>query len=167
MLACLDVDYRPDHAIAAAVVFRDWPDATPAAEHTATIRDVAPYVPGQFYRRELPCLLAVLRQIPHPLRGIVIDGYVHLDAAHRPGLGAHLHDALGGPAASPFIIGVAKTPFATAPAEQALRGQSAAPLYVTAVGIDPRVAADHVRAMHGPHRVPTLLKRVDRLCRHA
>lgn len=30
-----------------------------------------------------------------------------------------------------------------------------------AAGADPAEAAEKVRAMHGPHRVPALLKRVD------
>jgi deoxyribonuclease V len=39
------------------------------------------------------------------------------------------------------------------------------PLYVTAAGVGVDQAAAWVRSMHGPHRLPTLLKRVDRLCR--
>jgi len=46
-----------------------------------------------------------------------------------------------------------------------LRGDSRRPLYVTAAGLDPAAAALHVRSMHGPFRIPTLLKRVDQLCR--
>ena len=38
-------------------------------------------------------------------------------------------------------------------------------LFVTAVGVDANEAADLVREMHGDHRIPTLLKRVDALCR--
>ena len=30
MKACVDVDYRDDHAVAACVLFRDWGDAEPA-----------------------------------------------------------------------------------------------------------------------------------------
>ena len=33
-------------------------------KHTAIIHDVKPYVPGEFFRRELPCLLEVLRAVP-------------------------------------------------------------------------------------------------------
>ena len=50
-------------------------------------------------------------------------------------------------------------------ARAVLRGRSAAPLYVTAVGLDVDDAATHVRRMHGDHRVPTLLRRLDHLCR--
>jgi len=64
------------------------------------------------------------------------------------------------------VIGVAKTQFAGAePVELVLRGRSRTPLYVTAAGVDVADAASHIRAMHGPHRIPTLLKRVDQLCR--
>ena len=38
-----------------------------------------------------------------PLEVIIVDGYVALDAGGRPGLGAHLHAALG---ASVAVIGV-------------------------------------------------------------
>jgi deoxyribonuclease V len=47
------------------------------------------------------------------------------------------------------------------------RGGSAKPLYVTAAGIAAETAAAHVAAMHGAHRIPTLLKLVDRLVREA
>jgi deoxyribonuclease V len=93
---------------------------------------------------------------------IVIDGYVWL-GHQRPGLGAHLYEALGGSVA---VIGVAKTSFVKAePVVPVLRGRSRSPLHVTAVGMDVAEAASHIRTMHGPHRVSTLLKRVDQLSR--
>ncbi len=165
VIACVDVDYRTDHAAAACVLLRDWTDAKPSAELVARIDEVAEYEPGAFYKRELPCILAVLSRVSDPLACVVVDGYVWLDAHRRPGLGARLHEALGG--AIP-VVGIAKKPFGEATfAESVLRGTSLTPLYVTAVGLDPHVAADHLRAMHGPHRIPTLLTRVDRLCRDA
>ncbi|EDY17193.1 putative endonuclease V (deoxyinosine 3endonuclease) [Chthoniobacter flavus Ellin428] len=162
MLACLDVDYRDTGACAAAVVFRDWSDAIALEERTVQITEVQPYEPGQFYRRELPCLLAVLRTLP-PIETVIIDGYVWLEGTATPGLGAHLHEALGG---GSVIIGVAKTKFQGADrAQEILRGTSQKPLYVTAEGVPVDVAAERVRSMHGAHRIPTLLKRVDDLCR--
>ena len=163
MLACLDVDYRADHAVAACVYFAAWTDPAPAHEAIAHVTDLAPYVPGAFYRRELPCLLAVLgTRSTHDLAAIVVDGYAWL-GPDRPGLGAHLHAALGGHIP---VIGVAKTAFHdTALALPIVRGDSQRPLYVTAVGLDPKVAAAHVEAMHGAFRLPTMLQRVDRLAR--
>lgn len=163
MIACLDVDYRDAGACAAAIVFRDWSDAVATEERTVWIAEVQPYEPGQFFRRELPCLLAVLRTLP-PIETMIIDGYVWLEGTSKPGLGAHLYEALGG---NSVVIGVAKTKFQGADgAREVLRGTSQKPLYVTAVGVPVDVAAERVRAMHGAHRIPTLLKRVDDLCRH-
>lgn len=162
MLASLDVSYRGDSALAAAVLFRSWIDTQPARELTIHIQPVAPYVPGEFYRRELPCLLAVLAQIEEPLETVVIDGYVWLSAEGKPGLGAHLYKALGHKMA---VIGVAKTVFCGAPAIAVQRGRALRPLYVSAAGISAETAAEHIHNMHGVYRIPTLLKRADELCR--
>ena len=162
MIACVDVDYREVGAVAACVCFQAWGDDTRASESAIEIRDVAPYQSGQFYRRELPCILAVLKFLSELPQVIVIDGYVWL-GAQRPGLGAHLHEALGRQVA---VIGVAKTKFVRAePVELVLRGRSRSSLYVTAAGMDLAEAASHIRAMHGPYRIPTLLKRADQLSR--
>jgi deoxyribonuclease V len=165
MLACLDVSYGVQDAVAACLLFRAWHDAALQRSLTAHIPNIAPYQPGAFYQWELPCLLAVLQKVEDPLELIVVDGYVWLSAEGRPGLDAWLFEALGGRVA---IVGVAKTSFHGAPgfAEPVLRGGSARPLYVTAAGADPAVAAGWIRAMHGAHRIPTLLRRVDQLCCH-
>ena len=93
----------------------------------------------------------------------LVDGYVWVGAARRPGLGAHLHGALGGGVA---VVGVAKSRYRGTPdARPVRRGGSARPLPVTAVGMAPELAAERVRSMHGEHRLPTLLRRVDQLCR--
>jgi deoxyribonuclease V len=164
MKACVDVDYRGEGALAAVVGFRDWADASSAFEATEPIATVAEYQPGQFYKRELPCLLAVLARLPQPPELVIVDGYVWLGGEERPGLGGHLFDALGKRVP---VIGVAKSKFLSARlALPALRGESATkPLFVTAAGMDVMDAVKAVRAMHGHNRLPTLLKRVDSLCR--
>lgn len=166
MLVCTDVDYRPDDsARAAAIFFEFWADETPALERVQRIEQVAPYQPGQFYQRELPCLLAVLSGHLSDLEAVIIDGYVSLDARGRKGLGQYLFEALG--TVIP-VIGVAKTAFQGSPhALHLRRGNSQTPLYVTAAGIDVQEAAQCIQGLHGLHRMPTLLKRVDRLCRDA
>ena len=165
MIACLDAAYGEASASAACAIAAGWDAPTPL--HEATIRrgEAAAYEPGAFYKRELPLLLAVLAEIAEAPDIIVIDGYVWLDGAGKPGLGAHLHAALGGPA----IVGVAKTEFHGARnwSEVVRRGRSALPLFITSAGMPPGAAADGVRRMHGPHRIPTLLQRVDRLARDA
>lgn len=162
MIACLDVYYRDAGACAAGVAFRDWADASAFDERTVQIADVQPYEPGQFYRRELPCLLAVLRLLP-PVDSVIVDGYVWLGSASKPGLGAHLYEALNREVA---VIGVAKTKFRGADqAREVSRGSSKRPVFVTAAGMDSDLAAELVRTMHGDSRIPSLLARVDYLCR--
>jgi deoxyribonuclease V len=165
LIAILDVDYRDPGAVAAAVLAADWSDPDPAQLLVAHLPVVAEYVPGEFFRRELPCLLTILAACQARPHVCVIDGYVWL-GPDRPGLGARLFEALGG---SVPVVGIAKSCFRSAGpvAAQVLRAKSRQPLWVTAVGIDLAAAAEAVRSMHGPHRLPTLLKRADQLARTA
>jgi deoxyribonuclease V len=162
MIAGLDVHYEGTTAFAAGVIFRHWTDDSPLDEKVIKVSPVEPYQPGQFYRRELPCLLATLQALP-AVETVVIDGYVWLDAKNKPGLGAHLYQALNEKIP---VIGVAKTLFQSAEGSlELIRGESNRPLYITAAGIDPVIATEHIRSMHGQFRIPTLLKRVDQLAR--
>jgi deoxyribonuclease V len=162
MIACLDVDYRDDAAFAAGIVFGDWPDANPLDEKIVRVTGIPPYQSGKFFRRELPCLLSILKVLPS-VGVIIIDGYVWLDG--KAGLGAYLHRALEGRVT---VIGVAKTKFRRASAARVVRrGCSTRPLFITAAGMSAEQAAECICSMHGPHRIPALLQRVDRLCRRA
>lgn len=165
----MDVQYddAADRARAAAVVFEAWRSAAPSLERVRPHRGLSPYVPGAFYERELPCLLPLVEELLRE-RGVgivIVDGYVELGAS--PGLGRRLAERLAAVGLAPAVVGVAKTPFrgAAGGAREVLRGGSARPLFVTARGLDPEVAAAGVAAMHGEHRIPTLLRRVDHLAR--
>ncbi len=165
MLACTDVFYPDvgDEAKAACLLFEKWESPSEVRAITEDVKGIAPYEPGAFYKRELPCLLAVLKKANTPLEVIVIDGYVWLSGDGRPGLGAYLYEALGG---STIVVGVAKTSFiGSGFAVPVVRGKSQKPLYVTSRGVEPAVAAGWIQRMHGPHRLPRLLKQVDSLCR--
>lgn len=156
-----DVAYDPPRALAAGVWASDWSAAEAAALHSVTVHGVADYEPGHFYRRELPCLMALVVALPELPDTIVVDGHAWLGRG-RPGLGAHLHRALDGV----VVVGVAKSRFAENDvAVPILRGSSKVPLYVSACGMAHAEAARRVSEMHGPHRVPTLLRRVDALSR--
>src|SRR5262245_105097 len=161
MIACVDVAYQGTRARAAGIAFRDWLEDSVVEERVLSLCDIEPYKSGQFFIRELPCLLAVLRVLP-PMQVVLIDGYVWLEE-NRPGLGAHLYQALEGRVA---VIGVAKSRYLVAENVQVIvRGKSKQPLYISAVGLSIAEAAEHVRSMHGPYRMPTLLKKVDLLSR--
>ena len=165
-IALLDVFYRPNRARAACVLAEHWQAEVPTSTHGIDISEVAEYEPGQFFRRELPCLLSVLQLLPVPPEWIVVDGYVWLSSAHRKGLGAYLFEALNHQIP---VIGIAKTAFFGAESSpvvaQVLRGESKKPLFVSAVGVDLGTARTWVQGMSGGYRVPTLLTLVDQLSR--
>ncbi len=158
----LDVHYRADGARAACAIVGSWEAAAPASTCVQDVGLVEPYEPGNFYRRELPCLLAVLYRLPSLPDVLVVDGYVWLPPGDRPGLGAHLYEALGGGAP---VMGIAKTAFAgvetCANIIPVLRGASRQPLFVTAAGMQPEFAAQCVRRMAGRGRIPDVVKIVD------
>ncbi|EUA42350.1 endonuclease V family protein [Mycobacterium xenopi 4042] len=164
MLIAVDVQYGELAVVTAAVGFTTWSDPTSTLECVfRTAVTAQAYRPGAFYKRELPFLLeaVALVQRRHPVATVVIDGHVWLREG-QPGLGARLYQALD---ARTAVIGVAKGAFAGGNAIPVRRGSSSRPLFVTAAGMDAHDAAELVRGMHGPHRVPTLLKRADRLAR--
>jgi deoxyinosine 3'endonuclease (endonuclease V) len=93
------------------------------AERTAVVPKMAPYRPGEFYRRELPPLRAVMGGMAG-LGLLMVDGYADLDPDGRPRLGARAHVEFGIP-----VIGVAKTRFRSAThAVAVLRGNSTRPV---------------------------------------
>lgn len=163
MLLAVDVHYEGSHALAGGVLFRRWSDGEAAGELTVPASAVADYRPGRFYLRELPCIMALVAQLDDLPVCIIVDGHVYLDAARTPGLGRRLYDALGGKAA---VVGVAKSRLAATPPDAAVfRGASSRPLYVTAAGMAQAQARRRIAGMHGPFRLPAMLKRADRLCR--
>jgi AraC family transcriptional regulator len=161
VIAVTDVHYRAARATAAAAVAAGWSDAAAAVERVVDTAICAPYTPGELYRRELPPLLAVLAALPALPSIVVVDGFAWL-GPDRPGLGVHLHRALGGRVA---VVGVAKSDFPSAGAIAVRRGSGARPLWVSAIGIGAELAAIEVAAMHGQHRLPTLIVRADHLAR--
>lgn len=163
MILAVDVDYREGKAVAAGIAFNDWENHVPAHTFITQTDQVEEYQPGEFYKRELPIILLLLEQLPQLPEIIIIDGYVYLDHHQKAGLGLHLYKALNAKVA---IIGVAKSRFQDIPSEtEVLRSGSNRPLFVTAIGIDESEARDSIKKMHGNHRLPTILKAVDRLCR--
>jgi deoxyribonuclease V len=160
MILLTDAHYRDDDTSrVAGLLVADWSDSAPTRELALEAGPVAPYEPGSFYKRELPCLLALLSTLDAPPDCVVVDGHAWVQPG-RPGLGAHLHAQTGIP-----VVGVAKRAFIDGGAIPVLRGESASPLYVTAAGCDPVAAAESVRGMAGPHRFPALLTWVDHLAR--
>jgi deoxyribonuclease V len=165
MIFATDVYYQDNKAVAAGVMLNTWEDREAVSQLIIQVDNVTEYEPGQFYKRELPCILELLRQLRCLPAYIVVDGYVYLDDAKKPGLGKHLYDALQ---AKSTVIGVAKTRFKDiSEGSELCRGTSQKPLYITAAGISDSEARTFITRMYGEHRIPAMLKLVDRLSRQA
>ncbi|WP_431479518.1 endonuclease V [Massilia eburnea] len=163
MLLAVDVQYRDDCGFAAGVLFQDWHSDRAVRTVSARVDGIGEYVPGEFYKRELPCILKLLSLVDEDIDCVIIDGFVYLDGDARPCLGKHLFDAVQGRYP---IVGVAKTSFAGISDQyEVLRGDSKRPLYVATAGYDLDDAKCSIAAMHGKHRIPSLLKIVDQRCR--
>ena len=67
--------YHGLEANAAGVLFDSWGDSVGRREIVTRVAPVAEYRPGQFYRRELPCLLALLELVKEPVELLIVDGY--------------------------------------------------------------------------------------------
>ena len=163
MILATDVQYAETTALAAGLLFSDWKSDVVKNVVLKNINKIEPYQAGAFYKRELPCILALLDDVDIKLDAIIIDGYVTLGKEEKEGLGMHLYKAIR---QSTPIIGVAKKSFIGTPENcQILRGKSKNPLYITAVGLSLQESKQLISNMHGNNRLPTLLKKVDQLCR--
>ncbi|NJO92211.1 MAG: endonuclease V [Chloroflexia bacterium] len=164
MILAIDVDYKGNTANAAGIVFKDWKDSESFKEYTVQLDKIKEYIPGQFYKRELPCLTALHRIVNEEVTTIIIDGFVWLSDIYKKGLGAYLYQKLDRKIP---VIGVAKKSFYSLGENyrEIYRGESKSPLFITSAGIDLDIAADNIKIMAGEHRLPILLKKVDFLCR--
>lgn len=163
MILAFDTYYTDNQAKTVCLAFADWADDKPGEILTEMLDSPAAYEPGAFYKRELPCIVSLLKQIDlNRVSVIVIDGFVVLDDFGKPGLGGRLYEYLDQKIP---VIGVAKTNFAQNVVNKrtVVRGQGSKPLFITALGIDLDTAAGYIKKMHGDFRLPTLLKELDRL----
>jgi len=163
MILAIDVHYEEGKGYVSGVSFEKWAAEEPLNLYSSVVNNVAEYKSGEFYKRELPCILALLDEHKILPNIIVIDGYVTLGASDKPGLGQYLYKALGEKVA---VVGVAKNGFIdNCDCETVYRGESKKPLYITAVGVSVDQVKSNISCMHGAYREPTLLKMADRACR--
>ncbi|PBI85080.1 Endonuclease V [Flavobacterium sp. ACN2] len=163
MILAFDTYYFDDKAKTICLEFAEWNEDKNFKIHSEIIDNVEEYIPGEFYKRELPCILSLLKQIDlSTIDVIVVDGFVYLNDENKYGLGGYLYEKLNKEIP---IIGVAKTNFASIEKNKKalFRGDSKKPLYITSIGIDLDEAYKKVESMAGEYRFPTLLKELDRL----
>ncbi|SDE00729.1 endonuclease V [Pedobacter soli] len=161
MKLIIDVAYSASRAKVVGGFFESWDDGSLLGISSKFVDHVGEYISGEFYKRELPCILAFLEDIDlKAIALIIIDGFIYLDDDGKKGLGAYLYESLG--RAIP-VIGVAKSKFYNNNAfvREIFRGQSKNGIYVSAIGIDLEDASGLVQGMSGDFRLPDLIKRVD------
>lgn len=161
MIVAIDVHYRTNFAKVVAIEFDNWTDSAPKHIYQEYIDQVEEYVSGEFYKRELPCILEILKKIDlSKLEAILVDGYVQLDDNGKPGLGMYVYQSLDEKIP---VIGVAKKGFKDNEKHviKVERGESKNPLYVTSIGVDLEETARHIKNMAGAYRMPDLLSILD------
>jgi len=160
MILAIDVHYRAEEAQAVGMLF-NWDSIHAIQIVNATVKDIKEYVPGEFYKRELPCLMDIINKIDlNSLEAIIVDGHVYIDNELNLGLGGKLWESLQQKVP---VIGVAKTSFFRNKNTviEVNRGKSDKPLYVSSIGMDVSLAACKVKEMAGGFRIPSLLKELD------
>ena len=60
MILAIDVAYTENAAQVAGIVFESWTSSSISNHYLITIKPIADYESGQFYKRELPCILKLL-----------------------------------------------------------------------------------------------------------
>ncbi|WP_299883592.1 endonuclease V [uncultured Lacinutrix sp.] len=160
MLLAIDVYYNKQSAKVVGALF-NWDDKEPRQIITCLYNNVLPYESGHFYKRELPCILELLKQIDlSKIKVIIIDGHCYINNNNDFGLGAYLYESLNNKIP---IIGVAKNKFKDTDTvtTEIFRGKSKKPLYVSTKGYCLKTAAINIKNMHGLYRIPSILKAVD------
>jgi deoxyribonuclease V len=165
MIYAFDTFYYEDFAKTVCIAFENWSSETENFIYTENTEITSDYENGAFYKRELPCILSLLKKIN--LKDgdlIIVDGYVTLDNSGKIGLGGHLYNSLN---KKYPVIGIAKNGFASEDdlRKTVFRGESKTPLFLTIIGIDADLVKTNVENMHGAYRIPTLLKKLDQLTR--
>ncbi|MDI9475652.1 MAG: endonuclease V [Natronincolaceae bacterium] len=161
-IACFDAYYREDCAKTCCILFETGTIEKNILEYCKITRPTEKYIPGEFYKRELPGILEVYWEIKRDINLVIVDGYVLLKDG-KIGLGGHLYRALEGRIP---VIGVAKSYFVNSRNYiKVYRGESNRPLYVSSIGIETGFAANLIKNLDGRYRIPNMLKRVDRLTR--
>lgn len=165
MIYAFDTFYYEDFAKTVCIAFENWTSETESFIYSENTEISSDYESGAFYKRELPCILSLLKKI-NLKEGdlIIVDGYVTLDNRGKIGLGGYLYESLD---KKYPVIGIAKNGFASEDdlRKTIFRGESKTPLFLTTVGIDSDDIKIKVENMFGAYRIPTLLKKLDQLTR--
>ena len=151
-------------------VFSHWNSKRPDYILESTVTEFSPYIPGEFYKRELPGILSIVQKVNlREFDTIILDGFTNLidnSGDFIPGLGERLeseitiHNNLS-------IIGVAKTLFGKSDlySYPLYRGSAKNPLWISITSgssIDLNTAYNRINSMYGDNKLPDILKQLDK-----
>lgn len=164
MIVVIDADYdEQNHKGHVAGIICDYTtDDLAKSTVTAVVDNIAEYCPGEFYRRELQCVDAILKQLDlKNIELIIVDGYADFGTEHKS-LGTYVFEKY-----HMAVIGIAKNHYdgCLLKNTEVTRGDSLKPLFVTAKGISAETAKEIVRNMVGEYRIPVLIKLADQAAR--
>lgn len=165
MIYGFDTYYYENFAKTVCIAFEKWDSETESFIYSENTEITSDYESGAFYKRELPCILSLLKKIDLQKGDlIIVDGYVTLDNSGKIGLGGYLYQSLD---EKYPVIGIAKNGFNSEDDQRrtVFRGESRTPLFLTAVGIDVDEIQSNIENMHGTYRIPTLIKKLNQLTR--
>ena len=176
MILALDSYYKDDICNTSLVVFENIHSSEPVYTDTIYTKVTSDYIPGEFYKRELPGIIKILAKLKgehvdiwNKITIIITDSFITLKHEDEVwgGLGQHLYDYLKSIGEDKIIYGVAKSNFCDSHliSYPVFRGTSSKPLYVQSVSTENTGVAFMIKNMHGEYRIPTMLKLVDQLSR--
>ena len=161
MVVIIDADYNEEtrEGHVAGIVAKDILAEKEEYVLTAIVTEVGDYIPGQFYKRELKSVEAIINQMKkEEIDLIVVDGYAD-SGTEEHALGTFVFEEYNIP-----VIGIGKTRYGRCVLEnlEVYRGKKAkSPLYVTSKGMDNEKAKKLVRQMAGDNRLPYFVKLAD------
>lgn len=179
MILITDVCYdeQNNSAHIGGITFSDWTsdDVIDKFEIDKTGID-AEYIPGEFYKREMPCLIKLWNSIPEDVKKnistVIVDGFYDIWDC-RPGMGHHFKDWLSENGYSNIeVVGIAKTKCRET-------NKFTLPVYRTKESKESKWRGaiwvngsnkneDYVKrvmSMAGKFRIPSIVKKVDHVSR--
>ena len=176
MILALDSYYKNDVCNTSLVVFENINSSEPIYTNTIYTKVTSDYIPGEFYKRELPGIIKILEKLKdehtniwNNIKIIITDSFVTLKHGcdEWKGLGGYLKEYLKSIKEDKIIYGVAKSDFCDSHliSHAVFRGESSKPLYVQSASGEHTGVAFMIKNMHGQYRIPTMLKLVDQLSR--
>lgn len=166
--------YGKNDCYTVGIIFNDFKSSEAEKEFSTHIRKFAKYIPGSFWKRELPGILSIIRKVNMDEIGtILIDGYCWLNDNNsqtpRKGIGEVLYETIRTRFPDIHVIGIAKSLFGVYSSDiytRVMRGKSIRPLYVTIAGnnnvAERKKTASKLIHMKGRCRIPDLLGFLDK-----